>query len=88
MWKNTSYNQRLSDTAILNTELIAKQCGFRERVHENTHTFSGISEQLSNYYDLDDFVSGRIMFTYDSHGERDSERNSKFFSGDVIIEYH
>ena len=57
----------------------------RERLHDNTLTFSGISEQLANYYNL---LSGRIFFTYESYGERGSDTKSKFFSGDGKIEDH
>ena len=66
------------DNAILNSELMAKIGGWRERIHDNTLTFSGLSEHLANYYDLDDFVSGRLTLTYASYGERGSDKKSIF----------
>ena len=49
VWKKTSYNQHFSDDTILNSELMAKIGGRREIVHGNTLTFSGLSQQLTNY---------------------------------------
>ena len=42
--------------------------GLKERIHDNTLTFSRLAEQLANDYNLDDFVSGRLTFTYASYG--------------------
>ena len=50
--------------------------------------FYGMDEKLDNYYNLDDFVSFRLMFTYESYVERDGDKESKFLSGDVVIEDH
>ena len=62
--------------------------GWRERIHDSTLTFSGLYEQLANYYNLDKVVSGRITFTYASYGKRGGDKKNKFFSGDVRIEDH
>ena len=78
VWKKTSYNQNFSDNVVLNSELMAEIGGWRERVTYNTLTFSGISEQLANYCDLENFVSGRLMFTYESYGEIRGDKKSNF----------
>ena len=36
-------------------------CGWRERVYENTLTLSGIVQQLDGYYQLESFVSDCII---------------------------
>ena len=67
---------------------MAKICGFRERVHDNTLNSFGIYEHLDNCYDLDDSVSNYLTFTYDSHGERGGYKKSKILPGDGRIEDH
>ena len=53
-----------------------------------TLIFYGISKQMDNYYGLDNLVSDRLMFTYESYGEICGDNKSKFLSGDGIIEDH
>ena len=59
-----------------------------ERLHDNALTFSRIYQRMANYYDLYNFVSSRIIFTYDSYRERYGDKNIKILSGDRRIEYH
>ena len=67
MCNKTIQNQIFLDDAILNTGPMVKIGGWRERVHDNALTFSEISKQLANLYDLDYFVYVHIMFAKYSH---------------------
>ena len=87
-WKKTSYNQRFMDNSINNYNLMEKIGGWKERVHDNTLNFSGISHHLDKYYHLYNFVSGRIIFMDKSYGERGGDKKSNFFSGDSRIRDH
>ena len=78
MWKETSYDQSFSYNAILNSKIMAKIGQLKEIIHDNTLTFSRLAEQLANDYDLDDFVSVSLTFTYASYGERGSDKKSIF----------
>ena len=49
---------------------------YRGIVNDNTLACYDISEQLSNHYNLDNFVSICIMFTCDSYGERGGEKKT------------
>ena len=57
-------------------------------VHDNTLNFSGISYYMSKHYELDNFLSGRLIFSYESYGDMLGDNKIKFLSGDRIIEYH
>ena len=57
-------------------------------VHDNTLNFDGMSYHMSNHYELDNILSGRLIFSYESYGDRLGDNKSKFLSGDRIIEYH
>ena len=50
-----------------------------EIVHDNIITFSGIAQQLDNYYNMDDFLYGCLIFIYNSDGERDGDKKEIFF---------
>ena len=39
--KKTCYNQRFSDNAIINSELIEEIGGWRKKIHDNALNFSG-----------------------------------------------
>ena len=56
--------------------------------HDKTLIFSGILQQMDNYYELDNLVSDRLMFTYKSYGEICSDNKSIFLSGYERIEDH
>ena len=60
----------------------------REILHNQTLTFYEISQQLANYYDLDNFVFDSINFMYEGYGERGGDKKSKILSEDGRIEDH
>ena len=67
VWKKTSYNQCFSNNPILNNELMVRIGICKARIHDNTLTFSGLSQQLSNHYDLNIFLYGHLTFTRASY---------------------
>ena len=60
----------------------------RSRVHDNTLNFYRLDQQLTNYYDLDNFVYGHLMFMYKSYGDRGGDKKNKFSPREGRIEYH
>ena len=65
-----------------------KNGGCRERVNDSTLNFNEVYKNMDNYYNLESFVSGCLMFTWVSYGERGSEKEIKFVPGYGIIEDH
>ena len=59
--------------------------GWSEIVHENTLICFEISKHLVNKFDLGNFVSFRIMFTYNMFGEMGDKKKIKFLLGDGQI---
>ena len=62
--------------------------GERECMMTHTLNFSEISKQMANHYGFEFFVSGHLIFTYESYVERGGDEKIKFLSWDGIIEDH
>ena len=88
MRKKISYIQSFSYDSIINAQIMASIGGGMERVHDKSLIFYGISKQMDNYYELENLVSDRLIFTYDIYGDICGENKSKFLSGDGRIENH
>ena len=57
---------------------MAKSGVWREIVVENTLSFSKIYKHLDNHYDLNNFMSICLVFTYDGYIERGGDKKSEF----------